>query len=61
MRVFLTCEWDLIFHGSGGTSTSAPGATLAACWLYELWPISGQWIQMEMGFTLRAGRCRPGV
>ena len=44
----------VIFHGCGGTSTLARGATLSAGWLYEPQPISDR--RWEWGFhTVRGG------
>ena len=34
MDLFLTRGWEIIIPGCGGTSASAPGATLAARWLH---------------------------
>ena len=48
MEAFPTRGWNLILPGCGGTSTLSPGATLASCWLHELWPISDQ--RMGVGF-----------
>ena len=55
---FLIRGWELILPGCGGTSTLARGATLAARWLHEPYPISNH--PVGLGFPHRAGRYRPG-
>ena len=56
MEGFLIRRRGLILLVSGGTSTLARGATLAACWLHEPQPISNQlaWCY-RAGWSLPAG------
>ena len=58
MEGFLIRGWDHNVPASGATSTLVRGATLAAHWLNEPQPISNQLVWL--GFSLRAGRYRPG-
>ena len=55
MEGFLIRVWELILPECGGISALARGATLAARWFHEPYPISNQSAELE--FPHPAGWC----